>query len=228
MELFENSVTSGDRHPQGEDYGVGSGVDVTGVGRGIVSLAGASAVRLLAQRTGLVGALSAVVPAPGVVVHARGRVVTDLAVAVLAGGEAISDIDTWSRRSMSRRSHLAYVRFGIAALPKGKRSTRLRERFEAEVVPLSPGASWPSTSPLGSRTPSCGRPPGAEESLSETSRRHRGDRHRGWFRRSDAGRYAFRSLRTHRDQSIRPGGSLSEQRAPYGSVPRAASSVRAA
>jgi transposase-like protein len=29
-----------------------------------------------------------------VVVHARGRVVTDLAVAVLAGGEAISDIDT--------------------------------------------------------------------------------------------------------------------------------------
>lgn len=70
------------------------GLEVTAGGRGLVSLAGASAVRLLAERTGLNHGLSGVVPAPDLVVHARGRVLTDLAVAVLAGGEAISDIDT--------------------------------------------------------------------------------------------------------------------------------------
>ena len=31
---------------------------------------------------------------------------------------------------------LAEIRFGIAALPRGKRATRLRQRFEEEVVPL--------------------------------------------------------------------------------------------
>ena len=74
--------------------GWAQGVEVRSDGRGLVPLAGASALRLLADRTGLAAELSKVVPAPGLVVHARGRVLTDLAVAVAAGGEAISDIDT--------------------------------------------------------------------------------------------------------------------------------------
>jgi len=55
--------------------------------------AGSVAVRLLADRTGLTGALSAVLQRRSFVpVHDRGRVLVDVAVMRAAGGEAISDI----------------------------------------------------------------------------------------------------------------------------------------
>lgn len=72
-----------------------SGLKVTADGAGIVSLAGTSLVRFLAEQTGLRAAVAAVVnPAGKLVVHDRGQVVCDLAAMVMAGGEAISDIDT--------------------------------------------------------------------------------------------------------------------------------------
>lgn len=71
------------------------GLEVTGDGRGLVALSGTSAVRLLAERTGLTADLSeAVNPRRKLVVHQRGRVLTDTAAMVLAGGEALSDIAT--------------------------------------------------------------------------------------------------------------------------------------
>ena len=63
-------------------------------GVGVVAHAGSVAVRLLADRTGLTGELSTALArrsfTPG---HDRGRVLTDVAVMLADGGEAIADID---------------------------------------------------------------------------------------------------------------------------------------
>jgi len=68
---------------------------VTGDGTGVVAHAGNVAVRLLADRTGLTGALSAAVARRGFSpVHDRGRVLVDVATMIAGGGEAIADIDT--------------------------------------------------------------------------------------------------------------------------------------
>jgi len=70
-----------------------AGLSVSADGRGVVAHAGSVAVRLLADRTGLTGALSAVLQrCSSVPVHDRGRVLVDVAVMLAAGGEAVSDI----------------------------------------------------------------------------------------------------------------------------------------
>jgi hypothetical protein len=67
---------------------------VSGDGVGVVAHAGSVATRLLADRTGLTGHLSAAMErrnfVPG---HDRGRVLADVAVMLADGGEAIADID---------------------------------------------------------------------------------------------------------------------------------------
>ena len=71
------------------------GLSVTGDGTGVVAHAGSAAVRLLADRTGLTGALSGAVARRGFTPgHDRGRVLVDVATMITAGGEAIADIDT--------------------------------------------------------------------------------------------------------------------------------------
>ena len=68
---------------------------MSGDGTGVVAHAGSVAVRLLADRTGLTGALSSSLARRGFTPgHDRGRVLVDLATMVTAGGEAIADIDT--------------------------------------------------------------------------------------------------------------------------------------
>jgi hypothetical protein len=75
--------------------GWSQGLSVTAGGAGVVPLAGAAAVRLLADRVGLTDALSgALVRRRFVPAHDRGRVLIDLATVVVAGGEAIADIET--------------------------------------------------------------------------------------------------------------------------------------
>ena len=67
---------------------------VTADGSGVVSHAGAALLRMLADRAGLTGALSAGLARRGRwPVHDRGRVLVDLAVLIANGGEAIADID---------------------------------------------------------------------------------------------------------------------------------------
>jgi Transposase DDE domain group 1 len=67
---------------------------VTAGGSGVVSHVGAALLRLLADRAGLTGALSAGLARAGWwPVHDRGRVLVDLAVIIADGGEAIADID---------------------------------------------------------------------------------------------------------------------------------------
>ena len=71
------------------------GLSVTADGTGVVPLAGAVAVRLLADRVGLTEGLSMALARRGFVpVHVRGQVWVDVATMLVAGGEAIADIDT--------------------------------------------------------------------------------------------------------------------------------------
>jgi len=69
------------------------GLSVTAAGTGVVSHAGSALPRLLADRVGLTGALSAALARRDFVpVHDRGRVLTDLGVLLADGGQRISDI----------------------------------------------------------------------------------------------------------------------------------------
>jgi Transposase DDE domain group 1 len=71
------------------------GLSVTADGSGVVPLAGAVAVRLLADRVGLTNGLSAALARRGFApAHDRGQVWVDVATTLTAGGEAIADIDS--------------------------------------------------------------------------------------------------------------------------------------
>jgi hypothetical protein len=70
------------------------GLRVTGDGSGVASHAGLVLLRLLADRVGLTQALSAALTRRGFwPMHDRGRVLTDVAVMIADGGEAIADIE---------------------------------------------------------------------------------------------------------------------------------------
>jgi hypothetical protein len=70
------------------------GLSVSADGTGVVSHVGSVALRLLADRVGLTGALSAALTRRSFTpVHDRGRVLVDLGVMIAGGGEAIADID---------------------------------------------------------------------------------------------------------------------------------------
>jgi hypothetical protein len=67
---------------------------VTADGEGVVALAGAVAVRMLADRSGLTEALSGVLARRGFTpVHDRGRVLTDVATAIACGARDIVDVE---------------------------------------------------------------------------------------------------------------------------------------
>ncbi len=71
------------------------GLVVEAGGHGVVSHAGSAATRMLADRTGLTGGLSGALARRGFTpLHDRGRVITDLAVAIADGATTISEIDT--------------------------------------------------------------------------------------------------------------------------------------
>ena len=60
----------------------------------VVSLVGVVGLRMLADRTGLTAGLSAVLARPGFYpVHDRGRVLTDVACSIAAGGADLYDIE---------------------------------------------------------------------------------------------------------------------------------------
>lgn len=64
-------------------------------GRDVINHAGAAALRLIADRTGLTGALSWALARRGFVpVHDRGRVLADTAVLIADGGRVLSDLAT--------------------------------------------------------------------------------------------------------------------------------------
>ena len=67
------------------------GLKVTADGTGVVSHAGVTLVRALADNTGLTRGLSKALASARLLIHDRGRVLADLACAIADGGEVISD-----------------------------------------------------------------------------------------------------------------------------------------
>ena len=67
------------------------GLEVSGGGTGVVSHAGLALLRQLADRTGLTAGLSKALASGRLLVHDRGRVLSDLACAIADGAEVISD-----------------------------------------------------------------------------------------------------------------------------------------
>ena len=77
-----------------------AGLSVSGDGTGVVAHAGSAGLRLLADRTGLTGELSIALARRSFVPrHDRGQVLTDVAVMLADGGEAIADIDVLRHQS---------------------------------------------------------------------------------------------------------------------------------
>jgi hypothetical protein len=73
---------------------------VSGDGTGVVAHAGSAGLRFLADRTGLTGELSMALARRSFVPrHDRGQVLTDVAVMLADGGEAIADIDVLRHQS---------------------------------------------------------------------------------------------------------------------------------
>ena len=67
------------------------GLRVTGDGTGTVSHAGVALLRAWVDKTGLTGGLSGALASRRLLVHDRGRVLADLACAIVDGAEVISD-----------------------------------------------------------------------------------------------------------------------------------------
>ena len=64
-------------------------------GQDVINHAGAAALRIIADRSGLTGGLSRVLARRGFVpVHDRGRVLADAAVLIADGGRVLSDLAT--------------------------------------------------------------------------------------------------------------------------------------
>ena len=77
-----------------------AGLKVSGDGTGVVAHAGSAGLRILADRIGLTGELSTALARRSFVArHDRGQVLTDVAVMLADGGEAISDIDVLRHQS---------------------------------------------------------------------------------------------------------------------------------
>jgi hypothetical protein len=92
--LRRTKVTELEGTPRVKRTSWSAGLSCIADGTGVVAHAGAVGLRLLADRSGLTGQLSAALrrrsfrPA-----HDRGRVLVDVAVMLADGGEAIADID---------------------------------------------------------------------------------------------------------------------------------------
>lgn len=90
----------------GDSIGWAQRLVVSGDGKNLVSHAGAAALRLLSDKTGLTGAFSAALARGGFApAHDRGRVFTDLAVSIADGSTTIGGIDVLApvRRAVRER-----------------------------------------------------------------------------------------------------------------------------
>ncbi len=86
--------------PQVKRTSWSAGLSVSAGGVGVIGHAGGVAVRLLADRVGLTSELSKALVRGGFTPgHDRGRVLTDVAVMIADGGEAIADIDVLRHQS---------------------------------------------------------------------------------------------------------------------------------
>ena len=137
---------------QGKRNAWSQGLSVTADGTGVVALAGSAALRLLADKVGLTGGLSAALSRRSFSpVHDRGQVLVDVATVLAAGGEAIGDIDTlrhqplWGRVASPPTVWRTLDDITPAAL---KRIARARARARRRVWDLLP-AGLPASGAAG-------------------------------------------------------------------------------
>ena len=102
-------------------------------GHGVVSHTGSAALRMLADRTGLTGALSSALRRRGFTpVHDRGRVLADTAVLIADGGRVMSDLavlrDRTSCSGRSRRTRRCGGRWRRSARTSANVSRRRGRR----------------------------------------------------------------------------------------------------
>ena len=132
------------------------GLSVTADGTGVVALAGSAALRLLADRVGLTGALSTAVARRSFSpVHDRGQVLVDVATVLAAGGEAIGDVDTlrhsplWGRVASPPTVWRSLHEITPAALGRiGRARARARRRVW-DLLPAGVPASAAAGTDLG-------------------------------------------------------------------------------
>ena len=131
------------------------GLDVSGGGQGVVSHAGLVLLRHLADKTGLTGGWSRALASPRILVPDRGRVLADLACAIVDGARAVSDF-----RVMGDQREL----FGlVASVPTAWRTlqeaaqggTRAGARLTAAVITARRHA-WAQVTARHGALPGCG------------------------------------------------------------------------
>ncbi len=113
-----------------------AGLTGTAAGTGVMSHSGSIGLRLLADRTGLISALSAASVSPGFMpVHDRDQILVDIAVMLASVGEAIADIEVLG--------HQREVLGPVAAAPTAWRAldemtpARLKKIAKARAGPAS-------------------------------------------------------------------------------------------
>ena len=127
-----------------------AGLTVTGGGTGVVAHAGSAGLRLLADRVGLVSALSvALAQRSFTPCHDRGRVLADVAVMIADGGEAIADIDVLRHQApllgaVASAPTVWRTLSGLTAARLG-RVAKARARVRRRVWSLLPGGLPAST-----------------------------------------------------------------------------------
>ena len=133
-----------------------AGLTVTGGGTGVVAHAGSAGLRLLADRVGLVSALSvALAQRSFTPCHDRGRVLADVAVMIADGGEAIADIDVLRHQSpllgsvasaptvWRTLSGLTAARLGRVAKARARVRRRVWSLLPGGLPALMNGGPWP-------------------------------------------------------------------------------------
>ena len=128
---------------------------VTADGTGVVGMVGAMGLRMLADRTGLTGGLSRVLVKPGFnPVHDRGRVLTDVACSIAAGGVDLCDIEALRAKGEvfgpSRRTPPRYARWARSATSICTASTNSGRRLGRTCGACYPTGYWPRPTPVGS------------------------------------------------------------------------------
>jgi len=134
-----------------------AGLSVSGDGTGVVARAGSAGLRLLADRAGLTREFSAALARRSFLPrHDRGRVLTDVAVMLADGGEAIADIDVLRHHSpvLGPVASAPTVWRTLAELTPARlrRIEAARARVRRHVWSVLPGglpASWVADTDLG-------------------------------------------------------------------------------
>ena len=116
-------------------------------GRDVINHAGAAALRLLADRSGLTTGLSGALARAGFVpVHDRGRVLADTAVLIADGGRVLADLATLRDQAQLygpvASDPTLWRTLSVIGAPQRRKIARARATTRAHVRSLIAGTAW--------------------------------------------------------------------------------------